>query len=350
MGPFPNTSGSLLEPDPYEPEMRLDVAAQYDTPGGKVGWGQVTGAGATLDLGQSLGGEMRVGYALCGLRCRGPQAVKIWVQSAQGCRAYLNDAPLVTLEKTGQSTQSARLPDGDSILLFQVTHTTAAAGPWRLSVEVTPLEPAAPGSVGEIPAAELMKLPRLHPPAVATGAEGPLAQPGNVNWKLVYRDDFDRPALGAIWGNLMGTAEIKGGHLAVTAPVMVGYNRPIHAPWRLEYDARSSNPGDLSAFWVPAGREWSAGYYFGFGANGNTLNKLLRLGEFVAQSDKLLITPKRWQHVIVQWLPGGHAQMWVDGTQILDYRDPAPLADCDTVGLSAWSEADFGHVRIYEGN
>jgi hypothetical protein len=199
-----------------------------------------------------------------------------------------------------------------------------------------------------IPEAELLQLPAAHPPTGVVG-EGALAHAEGVAWRLVYTDDFDRPALGPIWTSLMGSAEIKGPHLAATAPMMVAYNRAIHAPWRLEYEASSSNPGDLSAFWVPAGQTWEAGYYFGFGSNGNTVNKLLKLGEFVAQSDKVLITPRHWHHVIAQWLHNGHAEMWVDGTLILDYRDPTPLRNCDTVGLSAWSEAEFGKVRLYLG-
>ena len=124
--------------------------------------------------------------------------------------------------------------------------------------------------------------------------------------------------------------------------------KAIRPPLRIEYDAWSDDPGDLSAVWVKRGTGWSGGYFVGFGAGGNTQNKIVRYTQHVAEGTRPLIKRGRKHHVIMQIFKNV-VQLVVDGRLALQYRDPKPVRDADTVGLCAWSQGRFDNVRIYRG-
>jgi hypothetical protein len=345
VGLFSNESEEPLDETLHPPELSIDVAAEYDTPTGKLRWQPVSLPGPLLDFNRYLGNRgMVVAYAVACIRARSPMLVTLKVSSSDGSRLYLNDELLLTNPAQGQSQVSASLAQGENVLLCMVT---GQREDWKLGVEITPAGPTRHGDVQVVPAGELGSLKRLHPPPpppVAQGAELPFS--GGIAWTLVFRDDFDRASLGGMWRIVDGAWEIEQGRLVSPGVGLIAYNRPIKAPFRLEYDARSNNPGDLSAVWMRGDEGWAGGYFFGFGSDDNSRNKLLKNGEYVVTSGQPLPKAGKRYHVIVQVLPG-LVQLIVDGQIALDYHDPSVLTDPDTVGLYPWGEAEFDNVRIY---
>ncbi len=128
----------------------------------------------------------------------------------------------------------------------------------------------------------------------------------------------------------------------------LGLAKKVKAPVRIEYDARSQHPGDLTAFWGNERDGYQGGYFMGFASNGNTANKILRLGEDVASNEKPNATPGKWHHIITKVI-GNQMQLIVDGELVLEYTDPKPLTAPDMPGLIAWGAGEFDNVRVYSG-
>ena len=170
-----------------------------------------------------------------------------------------------------------------------------------------------------------------------------------MDWKRVWADDFDRPALGPRWQVASGAWTIESGVLKSRDVAFLAYAEKVAAPWRVEYEARCpTNPGDLSAFWLDKPGDYNSGLLFGFGANGNTINKLMSSGEQVAQADRPLVQPGKWHHVIAQLLPGNRAQLVVDGE--VSYDQVVTPGAARFPGLYAWgSNGEFRRVRVFSG-
>jgi len=175
-----------------------------------------------------------------------------------------------------------------------------------------------------------------------------IVAPGGIVWKPVVAHTFDGPSLGRDWVTLRGRWQVKDGTLRCSETSFLGYARPVTPPVRIEFDARSKNPGDLTAFWGTKNETYKGGYFIGFASNGNTANKILRLGEQVTQNDGPLATPGRWHHVIGQVLPD-RVQLVVDGKLALEYKDTKPVKSANMAGIIAWSDAEFDNLRIYRG-
>jgi len=118
---------------------------------------------------------------------------------------------------------------------------------------------------------------------------------------------------------------------------------------RIEYDARSAAPGDLSAFLLDEPPDFTRGLLFGFASNNNGLNKLMVDGEEVATSDKPLAKPNQWQHIIAQVLPDQRLQLIVDDQMALAHKGRAIAARPRFAGLWTWAKAEFDNVRVYGG-
>ena len=348
VGPFPNPAAAPLDNSYYPPEMRLDVAATYDTPAGKLAWKPVSLSADRLDFKPALSSPTGVAYAVAGLRAGAALPATLSVISSQGCRIYLNDALILTNPTSGQSQATVQLQPGDNLLLAQVT---SAAGDWSLSAAVTPNSPVAPGGLLPIPAAELQTLSRLRPPPLppATAAGGALLFPGDVAWKLFFSDDFHRGSLGPDWKVASGTWQPKNGMLCTSGGGLLELAHPLKPPFRLEYDVSSPGPTDMACAWMHDAEGWQSGYYFGVCADGGDVNKLMKNGEYVGTAPAPIPGAGKTHHVIAQVLPG-RVQLIVDGKLSLDYRDPQPPTAPDTLTLYPWGDAQYGNVKVYTGN
>ncbi|MBM3500296.1 MAG: hypothetical protein FJX74_16690, partial [Armatimonadetes bacterium] len=172
---------------------------------------------------------------------------------------------------------------------------------------------------------------------------------GGQGWKLAFFDDFERAELGADWKTLRGRWSIRDGVLVCDEVSFLGHGKPLRSPVRIEFDARSAHPGDLTAFWGTRAEAYVGGYFIGFASNGNTANKILRLGQQVAVNTGPLARPNEWHHVIGQVFDG-RVQLIVDGELALEYEDEEPVTTADTAGLIAWGEGEFDNLRLYTGD
>ena len=172
---------------------------------------------------------------------------------------------------------------------------------------------------------------------------------GGITWQLVAFDDFERAGLGPNWKVLQGKWTIREGKVCCASTSFLGCAKKIKTPVRIEFDARSKTPGDLSPFLGTESGAYKSGYFIGFGSNANTCNKILKLEQEVAvDHNGPLIVPNRWHHVIGQVLRG-KVQLIVDGKLALEYVDPSPVKDADMAGVISWNDAELDNIRIYTG-
>lgn len=173
-----------------------------------------------------------------------------------------------------------------------------------------------------------------------------IVAPGGVDWQLMVADDFERAELGAEWLTLRGKWEIADGVLRCREISYLARAEAVTAPVRIEFEARSEHPGDLTAFWGTKDEAWQGGYFIGFASNGNTAGKILRLGQEALVKPGLVATPGQWYHLIAQVLPD-RVQLLVDGEPAMEYAEAHPLAGARLPGLLSWGEGEFDNVRIY---
>ena len=350
IGPFPNEDKAPLDNAIHPPEEQLTLKAEYDGLGGKVKWQPARLGSNRLDLATIFQkAEDADAFAVACLQARQATKAMLSVEFAEGVRLWLNGQELFASaapqgQKTGKRDLAIDLAQGENVLLAMVSHLK---GPWLLEAEVR--ESGAGGNLMPVSADKLASLPVLGAepkPPPRPAAAGALDHAEGVEWQLVFQDDFERPDLGPAWKPIQGAWRLENGALAVDGTGLIGYAKRLRSPVRIEYDARSDSPGDLTALWLRHGEGWQGGYFIGFGSNGNTANKLLKNGEQVAASERPLIAPRKWQHVVAQVLPRG-VMLIVDGTVAINYRDRDVLKDPDTAGLCAWSGGRFDNVRIY---
>ncbi|MEI6502602.1 MAG: hypothetical protein WCP21_16455, partial [Armatimonadota bacterium] len=195
------------------------------------------------------------------------------------------------------------------------------AGEWKELCEIGPVPGGEPlNGVTLISPAEFAARPAFAAPKrTATPEVGEIRYAGGVDWKLVWADDFDRVNLGPRWVVAGGTWAIEDKVLKAKDVAFLAYGEKVAAPVRVEYEARCPGAaGDISAFWLTKPTDYNSGLLFGFGANGNTINKLMSAGEQIAQSERPLVAPGKWHHVVAQVLPNNHAQLIIDGEVSFD--------------------------------
>lgn len=226
-------------------------------------------------------------------------------------------------------------------LIDEVKLWSRLLGPEEIKAEYERLKAAGEADAArrtKAAADEQARLERLRAAAGKVGDE----------WKLVHGDDFERAELGPEWQVLRGKWTIKDGHAVCSGPGYLGCVKKVAAPVRIEYDARSQDPGDLTAFWGTAKAAYQGGYFIGFASNGNTGCKILRYGESVAERDGPVAQKNRWYHVVAQIL-GGRVQLLADGELLMDWPDPKPVTDADMAGVIAWADGEFDNLRIHTG-
>ena len=356
-GPFPNRTKYPLDLTLYPPDDGVDLAAEYDGAAGKVRWQPVHRSDNWLDLAAQFKTKgPGVAYALAAVAAERETPVLLRLGSSGGVSLVLNGEYVWSNSTTrkaapDQDRVSLTLRAGDNTLLFKIS---SASEPWQFTAELTPPPGGFAGTLTPVPPEAFAGRPAFAPPpARAKSADaGELLHPSSVDWRLVHSDDFAGTALGPRWRAALGKWEVRDGVLVSgTDRSFLAYAEPLRAPVRIEYDTQAvgGTAGDLSAFWLKDPADYASGYLIGFGSNGNSLNKVLVNGEQIAGTDKPLVQPGKWHHVIVQVLPNGHVQLIVDGQLSIDAAGK-PCADALLPGLWTWGAAGaFKNARIYSG-
>ena len=175
------------------------------------------------------------------------------------------------------------------------------------------------------------------------------AENAPASWTLQFSDDFERAELGDDWNFLSGNWSIKEGWLTNNrggeSGIVCARNFP--GAQRLEFDARSDNPGDLTGIICAYGYSYWDGYFVGFGTNSNSRSKLLIQGFEVKEWDAV-ITPGKIHHQIVQ-RNGDTITHIVDGETVMTYKHDQPLKGKyhQKVGFYIWTTGQIDNVKVY---
>lgn len=351
LGPFANSSGQTLDKTILPPDEGVDLTRLYDGLGGKIKWAALTGADYSNGFWPNLGGlwkptQPATGYLLTCVHSAKALPARLRVVSVAGTAVSLNGEVVWSSDKGGESQVPLNLIAGDNAILLKLS---GPVGKWEELVELGPAPGGEPlNNVTLVQPSEFAARPCFAPPKPsATPEVGEVRYPGGANWKLIWADDFDRTTLGPRWQVGSGKWTIENKVLRGADVAFLCYAGKVAAPVRIEYEARCpGTAGDISACWLAKPTDSNSGLLFGFGANGNTINKMMWNGEQIAQNDRPLVQPGKWHHVIAQVLPNNHAQLIVDGEMSIDQLIQPGTAKYP--GLYAWgSNGEFRKVRVF---
>ena len=205
--------------------------------------------------------------------------------------------------------------------------------------------------------------------AEASTAAGPgVAE--KAGWTLVFSDDFKRTELGKDWVVVDGSWKVEDGGLRGSGTLMSALGFPSDYPpgfLRMEFEAVSAvkpivffkdqptpkvGLSDLSAF-IHVGTNKNPlgkGYFFQFGGQMNTRNKILKNGE-VRQIDaapKKLISQDALHKVVLE-NDQGQVRCFVDGELVLHDTDKQPVVGVgyDRVGFYFTTAFKVSNVKVY---
>jgi len=194
---------------------------------------------------------------------------------------------------------------------------------------------------------------------VSSGSCTPLGDPAITSAPFV--ENFDRADLGPLWSNTGGNWRIIDGKLHIQGarnhPLWL--HRRLPRDVRIEFTVRSDSPaGDIKVEvfgdGVSSARSESytaTSYVVIFGGWNNTLDVLARLDEHgadrVERRSRRVEMGRTYRFMIER--RGGHIVAKVDGTVLVEMRDPDPLSGRghDHFGFNDWDAAlTFDDLRI----
>lgn len=167
----------------------------------------------------------------------------------------------------------------------------------------------------------------------------------SAGWKLQFTDIFERPQPAGDWTIASGDWTIDKGALTGNGQIMCA--RKFTGAQRLEFDAVTKDPCDLSGILAADETGHRSGYFFGFGGEYNTISKLLIEGKEVVSSDAL-ITPGKTHHVVCE-CEGGRLRHIVDGKVIATYTHESPLTGDghQMIGFYIYTTGRVDNVKVY---
>jgi len=216
-------------------------------------------------------------------------------------------------------------------------------------------------------ASEAGQKPATAAPPPKSPARIKSAPAEQAGWRLAFHDRFDRTELGADWKILDGQWSIRAGNLVssggklVTARGFTGFQR-------LEFDAATDvkplellanqpkrpagGVSDLSCF-IQAqadGNPLLTGYFFQFGGNNNTCNRLRRAGieTWRSEDPAHMITPNKTHRIVVE-NDEGRLRFIVDGHLLREEREEGSLVgdEQNRIGFYLYTAAKLRNVKIY---
>ena len=342
LGPFAATGGSLPA------EERLDLNAAYAGIAGEVKWQPAALPNKYLHLDKLLrSATPATALAVSCLHTDEPAAIELSFSCRGSAQLFLNNAPVATLDGNGGKTVRLNLDAGDNILLCK---SSAQEGAWEIAAEFKEAGGADRSRVRQTSAAGLAGVKALTPPPPKPARPGALEHDGGVVWRQVFADSFNRNTLGEHWKIASGSWLIKDGALTGGDRAFAAFAGKLRAPVRIEYDARSESPRDLSAFWLRDPGDINSGWVFAFAA-GESGSRIQIEGTAEARSDAAAAkaAPNQWHYVIAQVLPDGTAQLIVNGKPVLATRGSRPALTTAFPGLWTWGGGQFRNVRILAG-
>ncbi|MHC4124757.1 MAG: hypothetical protein ACYSSI_14365 [Planctomycetota bacterium] len=171
-----------------------------------------------------------------------------------------------------------------------------------------------------------------------------------AGWKLQFSDDFSRKQLGKDWMALKYSEwSIKKGWLTLDegGSGEIVCTKKFAGDQRVEFDAQSDNPCDLTCILSTDEEGHTNGYFVGFGSNNNAYSKLLIQGYEVKTWDTV-IKPGKVHHQVVQ-KKGNTITHTVDGKTVMTYKHSMPLEgeDHQMIGFYIYTSGKIDNVKVY---
>jgi len=169
-------------------------------------------------------------------------------------------------------------------------------------------------------------------------------------WQLQFEDGFEREKVGDKWDVVEGEWAVKDGWLMAKdtgfGAAQVLTSSKYAGSQKLEYDAKSSDPGDLSAI-LSANNSWQDGYFVGFGVQGND-RSYLKIQGMNVKNWGATIEPGKTHHVVVE-RDGKMIRQYVDGEKTMEYKHRNPLTgeNHQKVGFYIWTKGKIDNVKVY---
>lgn len=194
-----------------------------------------------------------------------------------------------------------------------------------------------------------------------------------LGWELIYHDTFGRKDLGENWKAIDGKWAIVGGLLHGDGTLISTQGYPANGPagyQRLEFEAVSNIRGldlfpgskpkvvasDMDAFihvqsLKAAGKNpMMTGYFFQFGGNYNTANRIRQQHEILweDQESKATIVTEKWHHVVVE-NDKGTLRFYVDENLLHEQKlTSIVMGDSQNhVGLYFLTTVKIRDVKVY---
>jgi lysophospholipase L1-like esterase len=183
-------------------------------------------------------------------------------------------------------------------------------------------------------------------PAAQQGADSPADREA-----VLFSDDFDRAELGGVWHVARGECSIRNNRLCLKGPATVTCKlapdgQASCRDLRVEYQGRSDEPCDISLLLnVTRTGELESGYFFGFGSQWNTLNKLVAFGAELCRANEPKIQPGKTHRVTAE-KTGTLIRMLIDGKEVLR-ADGQRLYGSGSLGFYVWTSAEIDNVKVY---
>ncbi|MDA0989244.1 MAG: right-handed parallel beta-helix repeat-containing protein [Verrucomicrobia bacterium] len=195
----------------------------------------------------------------------------------------------------------------------------------------------------------------------ALGAQPGAAETPSSDWQLVFEDnmqaiEFDDRGVSENWyaqaGQWLATPEGVRKSTTDSEGVLLCRTPVGHGDVRIDYEAMSRTPGDLSLLLgCPANERLNlrldgGPIFFGFGSKGNTASRILIAGGDMQAVDAPRITPGKWHRITVT-RANGQLLLSIDGEVAIDLADPGHDLVSDYFALYGWHSGTFRSVRVW---
>jgi len=349
IGPFANRSGNLPDTGVHPAEVRLDLNGTYEGLEGKITWQPQVLPDKYCHFDRIFRHQSPMtAYALAVFRAEENMTATLNLWCRGSMEAWLNDEKILSLGKDGGRVLTVSLRKGENVLLCK---SSVLSGQWEIAAELNGMNPGNRLQVRQLTPEEMKSVPALTPPPLKPAISGSLAHDAGIAWREVYSDDFERRILGDRWHVASGNWQIKEGVLVGGQRSFISFAEKVAAPLRIEYEARSAAPYDLSCSWFRDPGDLFTGYLISFAAaEAGSRVQLFgdRIGTSEAPEAKAL--PNRWYHVIAQILPNGTVQLYANEKKVLDIPGSSRPTEKAYPGLWTWGGGEFDNVRIYTAN